>query len=280
MKNSGGATQAVSYYIQLIIIIVIFSSCNNIGSKNNNNDKNSQSYVDSINFKGNWYLNDIISKNILFDTGAYGISISDSIAKRLNFKDSLRISNNNFSYTYTKEYIDIREGSSSKIIIGWKIFENNIIKLSSKEQICWILQDMPRLEGYDCLDYTIVEAIQNKIVISTVLFIQGKKKVVNLVFDTGFNGSFLVSKDALMDLDYSTSSQTSLHTLYDIDLNIRSLDLDSFKIGNLCMEGGELHVTNREKSGKSMNGVIGCSILNDFSIIIDFRNQKIYLKKL
>lgn len=276
-------------YIRLIFIIYFSFSCIKPKPDTQKQErKDNIVYSDSISLVDNWYINDTIPIKILFDTGAYGVSMTKRIQRLLdlNTEDSLKISNKNFNYIYSKSNIDIREKESfmdkdyNRIIIGWKIFENKIIELSRKEHLIYFLKEVPELKDYKCLYYNVVETVQNKMVIPVTIFIQGKEKKVNLLLDTGFNGSFLISKDIMDDLDCSQASQSPLYTLYGDDTGVETLIGDSIKIGNLGIGQEEIHLTSKMKSSLQINGAIGNAVLDKFSIIFDFRNRKAYLKPL
>ena len=227
------------------------------------------------------YANDTVPILIVFDTGAYGVATSYVMRDSLNIKDSLKVTIAGKSRVLpVTEYFNNNQlitKNNYGLLVGWDFFRDDIIEISHKQQCLNVLRDDSGLDGYEVFDYTIMS---NKLAIPASIFVQGREMEVWLLVDTGYNLSVFMSGNSIEGLNEDHYKEVLVQRLYQDNIKVKSFTSDSIKVGMFALENREVVLADWGwESEGSLVGVIGNEFLKNYSVILDFRKQKLYLKE-
>jgi hypothetical protein len=268
------------HIIFLLYISIFFCFCNGKSKIHPEKTNASESVIDTIpvEYKGRLFasgiINDSIPLKVAFDTGVAELILPDYIKSRLNEKDSVRLKIGSFKIAFAKASFT-KENNSA--ILGWKYFKNKIMEISYKGSYINVLESLPNVAGYDCIDYK----IKGHLLVAPVkVNIEGYSLTINdVAIDTGLNESLIFKQDEAPGLNYKCAKKGIVYTLYGKE------DLFVFTSDTICL--GESYISNKKvatgnqrmfKVFSSCNGMIGNRFFENFSVIFDFPNQRMYLK--
>lgn len=238
-------------------------------------------------------INDQDTLFAIFDTGANGVAIPKSLERKyLKYKDSLSITASGYSKVFTDrvKFVSWNVGrrhpdddlSAPRVLIGWNFFEGKIIELSFNQQYIRILDNADHLQRYEGIPIIKKDNnIRDDIYIPVTVCIQGKKIDLLSLIDTGFNSTFLSYKGAFPNLDYTKSEKA-----YGVFSGWKKfigyfLLADTIKIGKNYVCNKDIGITDNIEiitSGGTVESLIGCNFLENFTLIFDFKNYILYLK--
>ncbi|GHV40060.1 hypothetical protein FACS1894179_05980 [Bacteroidia bacterium] len=229
----------------------------------------------------------------IFDTGADGVAIPKNLEKKyLKYKDSLSITVNGYSKVFTDrvKFVSWNIGrrhpnddlSAPRVLIGWSFFEGKIIELSFNQQYIRILDNTDHLQR--CEGIPIIKKDNDRrddIYIPVTISVQGKKVNLLSLIDTGFNSTFLSYKGVFPNLDYTKSEKA-----YGVFSGWKKftgyfLLADTIKIGENYVCNKNIGITDNIEivtNGGVVESLIGCSFLENFTLVFDFKNYILYLK--
>ena len=243
--------------------------------------------------------------NFLFDTGAPNV-ISLELAAKLNLKmvttnyvkdaggyseimeyvmvDSITINSINFLNTCAI----VADLNSSQItscfkidgIIGANLMRKAFWKINYDEKSIQFSNNLAKLMDSDI--WTKIEFKPNQAGSPKVNLLLNDTKIFNLTFDTGFNGNISVAKNTIHSLNqtgfpinktYRTgSSSYSINGLSKIDTTYYA-KINSIKLGELKLKDNIIEFQRH-------SNLIGTKFLSNFILLLDWENNRIYLKKL
>lgn len=288
------------YYLSIVFLIVFFSTCA-LSNKEFDSEPIFVKYSIPISYdtllgSKEILLNVIVNQDdtikALFDTGCFGIVMASSYEnKYFKLKDSLHIQVGTFKSLYTGNvrFYDTsiplsikRETGKDGIVIGWDFFKDEIIEISYKNRTLKILDNIQTMRylNYDSIKYTI---LKNKLIIPIALSIQQKRHLVNGLIDTGFNGCLISTEDIITGLNLAEADSV-YGTFVKQKFVSRTLFADTIKVANSFIVNPIIAITDenvlkldRKTKGE---GLLGNSFFENFSVIIDFPNQNLYLKSI
>lgn len=232
-------------------------------------------------------INDTLHTRVFFDTGSHGLFVADT----LNIFDEsetvkwIQIGNDK------KQYYDFPKGILDKVdyrnpvfswfnvgaIIGWDFFEGKIIEISYKDRYIKEIQPTDITPDYEPVP---MRNGDNKWGIPGTFSVLNKKLNEYIMIDTG-----------------NTSTLTFNHDVpekYDIDLNNTEQGTTSTAIGgenrsiiyaDTIAIGSKHYITNQRIAFRGIErrspfaGLLGNIYFENFSIILDFKNNIFYIKK-
>lgn len=251
-----------------------------------------------IHLKGK--VNNSDSLDFLFDTGAGACVITSSLINqkvKINIdgsqenggadgkaivgqssKNTIEINNlvwNNVSLLS----IDYKKPSFD-LVLGWVAFENKIVEINYEKNILVLHEALPQLSGeYTRLDFKLIQGIPYVKV----------KLVVNKIesegwfdFDTGSDGTLVIgqkfaSEKSLNKVMKNIGEGKSVGSTGNL-ITSKVVLLPKLKLGDYEMYQIPLLIQQQEVDNVEYNENIGSKILKRFNIIIDFKNNYIYLK--
>ncbi len=165
-------------------------------------------------------------------------------------------------------------------VLSWKVFENAIVEINNSDQILVVHKDLPD----NILEYSRIEMMNSHGVhYIPVTFRLGKEKIVDwFEFDTGFsktlnvNYEFSIKHDLYNKLKLLHKDQTSGSASKDISVD--KVLLPELHIGEFEMYQIPISLVDKIEQGIDHNGLIGNAIMKRFDLIIDYRNNFLYIK--
>lgn len=232
-------------------------------------------------------INDTLHTRVFLDTGSYGLLIADS----LNVFDESETAKWIQIGNYKKEYYDYPKGILDKVdyrnpifkwfnvgaIIGWDFFEGKIIEISYKNKYIREIRSTDITPDYEAIP---MRNEDNKWGIPCTFSVLNKKLNEYIMIDTG-----------------NTSTLTFNHNIpekYDIDLDNIEQGATSTAIGrenrsiiyaDTIATGSNHYITNQRIAFRGIErrspfaGLLGNIYFENFSIILDFKNNIFYIKK-
>lgn len=235
-------------------------------------------------------INDSIPISLIFDTGAFGLAMHHNMKDELEITDSLKLSIGDMSRVLTKIELhfikishmmnsieEVRKKDTYYGIVGWNFFGKQILELSEQDECIRILNSVGHLTDYEVVDCK--EAPISKLLIAVPISIQGQLIIANLILDTGFNGMIMMSKDKMKNIDFSRAKgATATGVTMEKQNDLSVLVADSIQIGNSSLKDVNIAILSSIPSSATTDGVLGMEFFKKYSVVIDFRASKLYLK--
>ena len=273
------------------------------------NTKNISSKNDTIPFKldeSNYiYLQGTINGsdtiNFIFDTNAGANVINEDIIN--NHKVSIKI-NGNQKNTGSDGVMNIQTSSDNKIsidhlvwenvplliipygkvafdaVLSWRSFEDKIVEIDYDNNILIIHNKLPYISPvYSVLETKMIGGIPY---VKCILSVEDKDVEGWFGFDTGGDGELIISQEF--------ASENQLNNLMSqignakasgssgISHDIKIVRLPKLKLGNYELYRIPLGIYDKDPEGVDDNEILGNNILKRFNCIMDFQNNRIYIK--
>ncbi len=236
-------------------------------------------------------LNDTDNVVIIWDTGANRVTMPNLFINSLNEEDrlKLKIGSNELIYKEEIYFSDVfnqgiiaRKRRKNILFTGWNLFKDKIVEVSYANRYIRILKNSNNLEGYECIPFSIKN---NKLFTNIYVSMQSKTfHIKDALIDTGFNESFISDSRELSGIDMKKSRQVpGLASPNKNPFDGNFLLADRISIGNIHVDSIMICVTEMGalKFGNwTFTNILGNTFFEKFSVIFDFRNQKLYLKPL
>ena len=230
-------------------------------------------------------LNDTLPINIFFDTGLNDsrIIVPDILKKSLEIDSYLVQMNSELSRVQKVFFLDsdnvfFQFFGQNTVCIGFDFFEDKIIRISYRQKYIQKLDNTEGLEGYMCLPFKIEDNCERCLGVEIEAFVQGKHIKEVVLLDTGSNGFVTFNNNIIEKYSINVDDVQRVQTL-NISRRKYSLHADSIKVGYAISNNQmtvEFSAENREKYPHS--GILGNAFLENFEVILDFKNYKMYLK--
>jgi len=236
----------------------------------------------------NTIINDSIYTKVFFDTGAYGLIVADSLGiynELDTIPNYIQIGNNKkVYYNFPKGLLDhishknpIFSWMGIGGVIGWDFFEDQIIEISYKHKFIKIINTTNIPAGYQKLA---MKEEQKKWGIKGTFVLQNKQIDEYVMIDTG-NTSTLTFNTYIKDkydinLDNAESGMTST-----ISKNAEKrwiIPTDTIQVGNNFIIDNKVAFRSVERRSP-FAGLLGNLFLENYRIILDFKNNICYMKK-
>lgn len=253
-----------------------------------------------IHLKGK--LNDSDSLDFIFDTGASSVVVKSSI---VNNKVKVRFDGSNINIG-TDGSARVESSSKNKIEIGkliwknvplisinyvdsnfkfdavfpWVAFEDKVVEINYENKYMVIHDSLSNIPN----DYSKskIKLIHGIPYIKCILAVNGREIEGWFDFDTGSNGSLIVSQQfaSAHGLNNSMKLIGGSYTKGSTGIAIKNARvlLPKLKLGAYEIYQIPLTIPQQDPLGTSDSENIGNNILKRFNVIIDFKNNFIYLK--
>lgn len=240
-------------------------------------------------------LNDSVHVKALFDTGAWGIAVPAKYKTSKepksdiwppNTKEHFRIGGleQNVIATYTSEQSQFFQWFKGEcVLLGWDFFDGKILEISYSGKYIRILDrnNLLNLKEYDCVNF---KERGKRLLIPTLIVMQGKKIEGDCWIDTGLNGSLFFTHNIPTKYNLDTS-KSHLGRAKGLEEKVSSLNVlmaDTISIGHNYIIRREILFTDEAWSVFKENdmyiGLIGNQFFHAFSVIFDFQEKKLFLK--
>ncbi len=261
------------------------------------------------------YLNGFLPCNFIFDTGAEHTIITKKeisdilgiqyekefkvigadlkteliayLAKRVHLKFSNDLYSNQDLLVLSEDYMNLDEYTGMQIhgILGADAFSRGIVKINyEKKKIQLIKSEFfkENLVKYERFPMTVERSKPNIVIHAS--FSETMKTPVKLLMDTGANlGLLLYPNDTFGIKIPPKTIRGALGAglggkLFGVIGRINAINIGKYSFGSLACTFQVLDSTNRLAGSTFRNGILGNELLERFHVIVDYSNQKIYLK--
>ena len=238
-------------------------------------------YLDGI-------VNDSIPMSVKFDTGAYGFTISNTL--KPEFQDKLPVTLkigsyqhifNNIKYSGATFFNAMKRNlGKDGILLGWDFFENKVIEMSYNKQYIKVLENTLDLTSHDCIELILKGT---DFIVPISIHMQNRLYHVHLVLDTGLDETLVTCREFVPGLNYSDAYKGSGKGMNNIINKLDAMNADSLKIGNNTLKNITIGIFEKNiftygNPPTKYEGLLGNKFLDNFSVVLDFKNKKLYLK--
>ena len=237
------------------------------------------------------FIDDTIPIKAMLDIGAWGLAVPDKYKKNKNNPqkyERIRFSTGPWSKTMSATFMDSNSQflnwyGEECVLLGWDFFNRRVIEISYKYHYIkeWRPKDLADLEGYDCIKF---ENKGRRLLVPATVGIQGKEIKGHYWIDTGLNGTLFFTHNILSDYDLDTS-KTKEGRAKNLDSNRTRVNLmraDTICIGNTRLVDKDVIFSESEwfvfRKNDLYVGLLGNQFFKNFSVIFDFRENKLYLR--
>jgi predicted aspartyl protease len=243
-------------------------------------------------------INDSETLDLVFDTGAKFVYTSKSaIGKKINLTldgtindvggdgiTKLETSSGNRlsigEMSWKNLDIVAFEFGDATGIIGWNVFENNPIEIDYDKKIMTI-HDSPATIPKDYTKHK-MEIFNGSPFIEATLIIGDKKVTDWFLFDSGFNGSLIISNHmAVKNSLIGTMRIVGKGSTFGSgggEKKIQNVLVPRMQIGNYEFQDIRAAMNAGQPDDVPHDDILGNELLKGFNVVLDFKNKNIYLK--
>jgi len=274
--------------------------------------RNKKGYFKSEYIETTLKLNDSITLNAIFDTGASFFSIDSLFSKRnliiknyfshnifgvgvsskkaIIVTDTLKveIENNNYNSAFNT-IINLKSitGGKADAVLGTNLFQDNLVLISSKKNSLEIIKDSSK---YNFSEYKKIpyEYINGKIIINAEIHIDSKLGFKGrFLVDTGYPGQLSLNSNSTNKLKIENKANPKAYyysNMYGIGgksegfiFIAKSIKLSDYELNGIITDCTK-DISGAFSLNKDFDGLIGYGLLKKFDIIFDFKNRTLFLK--
>jgi len=237
------------------------------------------------------YINDTIPIKAMLDIGAWGLAIPEKFRRdkdNIQKYEKVRFSTGSWSKTMSATFLESNSQflnwyGEECVLLGWDFFYRRVIEISYRHKYLkeWRPRDLVDLQGYDCIEF---KNKNRRLLIPASVVIQGKKIDGYYWIDTGLNGTLFFTHNILndYDLDVSKTKEGRAKNLDTHRTKVNLMRADTIRIGNTILLNKDVIFSESEwfvfRKNDLYVGLLGNQFFKNFSVIFDFRENKLYLK--
>jgi PDZ domain/Aspartyl protease len=187
-----------------------------------------------------------------------------------------------------KDYLELRNYLGAEVhgVLGYEIFSRFVVLINYQEKYIELIDPAkfkPKRRKYQQVPIS-VEDTKPFVETSAML---GKKKTLKLLVDTGASHSLMLDPESDKEIQIPEKHiATTIGRALGGEITgkigrIQSLDLGKYKLPNVIANYPDpnSYMDTLKASSVSRNGAIGGEILTRFTVIFDYSNGKMYLRK-
>lgn len=230
-------------------------------------------------------INDSIPLKLFFDTGTSfnyrrTILLSDSLRQIVqDTLCTLKVGDIEHLYRigdYRIFDFVFQHFSKATSVLDIDFFKNEIIKISFQDKYIQRLTNTDGLKEYICVQLISDERYNGGLGVDIEVFVQGKHIKEKVLLDTGSNGFVLFNNNIIEKYAINVDSAQRIQSLNGRYRKYR-LKTDSIKAGYV-FSGKQTVEFLADTSSSPYSGNLGNAFLENFEIILDFKESKMYLK--
>ena len=237
-------------------------------------------------------VNDTLHLKAFFDVGAWNVAMSGVLLKKGNENQNiivndtitpvkLQIGSWIYEQSYT-EYINnefLFNFHGCDLLFGWIFFKGKIIEISFEHHYIRELENIEDLGGYDKIPFKFLN--ERIPFVKGKACIKGKTVEGEFIIDTGYNGTIKISSSLIKKYKISTRDDFEFESvgLAKNNKNVRS-NADTIQIGCSYITNtiAFLETEKQAHFPVGIDGLIGNKFFDNFSVVLDFKNNYLYLK--
>ena len=281
----------------VLLYILCFISCNSGTGKVSVKDvqKDSISLQGTVpfeydNFKKGIILdaimNDTIHLKAFFDTGSYWPVLSPNFSGHKTDKKTdtpFKLQVGDWFYEQPSiGYMDnqfLFDFHGCDLILGYAFFNDKIIEISFEHQYIRELENTEDLGGYDKIPFKLLN--ERLPFIKGKACIKGKTVEGEFIIDTGYNGTIKISSSLIKKYNILTKDDFEFESvgITKNNKNVRS-NADTIQIGCNYITNTIAFLETEKQSHfpVGIDGLIGNKFFDNFSVVLDFKNNYLYLR--
>jgi len=228
--------------------------------------------------------------NLNFDTGTTELVLTnETIDKKIRVKPKLyntfykvRIGNRDYN---TKVYDAQLAGHGTDGRFGWDLFRNNVVELNYDQQIMVVHPQLPAAvlndKAYSKLAITYIEGLP---CIATTIAQNHVSLTDTFLFDSGYQRTVMLDNDLLKEGGFPAGQMKEIKKVImkgaqGNEIPVVTAELESLKIGSYELTNIPVQqiVSNKPLRGHNIH-ILGNEVLKRFNIVMDFKNNVVYLK--
>ena len=226
-------------------------------------------------------VNDTLHVKAFFDTGSIGVAMSGEFSKNGSKKDiptPFKLQIGRWIYKQPSTiYINNKflfDFHGCNVLCGGVFFMDRIIEISFEHHYIRELENTEGLGSYDKIPFKSENRCHP--VIKAKVCIKGKTIEGEFLMDTGYNGTITVSSSLVNKYKIRTKDDFEFEAvgITKNTKNVRS-SADTIQVGRN-------YITNTiaflETENNRAIGLIGNKFFDHFSVVLDFKNNYLYLK--
>lgn len=229
-------------------------------------------------------VNDTLLLKAFFDTGAFGVAMSGVFSQSGNKTDTLTpfklqigswiYEESNTGYINNKYMFDFH---GCDLIFGRVFFIDKIIEISFEHHYIRELENTENLGLYDKMPFRLHKGWLP--VVKGKACIKGKTIEDEFIIDTGYNGTINISSSLIKKHKISTNDGYEFESVGITKNNktVRS-DADTIQIGCNYITNTIAFLENEKQTRYPVGGLIGNKFFENFSVVLDFKDNYLYLK--
>ncbi|WP_040496874.1 aspartyl protease family protein [Fulvivirga imtechensis] len=188
-----------------------------------------------------------------------------------------------------EDYLELRNylGTDVHGILGYEIFSRFIVQIDYDRRILTLTtpENFKRKRAYEAIDITIEDT--KPYVKGHIVYKDGRHLPVKLLVDSGASHGLMLEQESDPEITVPEPNlTTSLGRGLGGALEGKIARMKSFHLGDMCWENilatfpdSNTLLDSLKSAGTFRNGSIGGEILSRFNVIIDFPDEKLFLKK-
>lgn len=228
---------------------------------------------------------------LTFDTGAIDFYLTkDAIKKYLNPKGlkltMADISDENFrigkmQWDHQQIYPVEIAAQETEGMFGWNMFGGKVLEINYDENLMTVHTMLPKKSrNYEKFG---MEVLKEHFLISLEIAQDDQKIRTKFLFDTGFQKGLVLDNNLLARLKFPTDQlqvlkTTVLHNSNNEEIPLNTVNVQELWIGKYKIQNVSAELNTQKKPAGYETNYIGSEILKRFNIIIDFKNQMVYMK--
>ena len=226
-------------------------------------------------------MDDTIHLKAFFDTGCYWPALSHKIDKKTDTPLKLQVGNW-FYKQPTIGYMDnqfLFDFNGCDLILGYAFFKGKIIEISFEHHYVRELENTEDLGGYDKIPFKLLN--ERLPLVKGKAYIKGKAIEGEFIIDTGYNGTIKVNSSLIQKYKISTRDDFEFESvgITKNTKNVRS-NADTIQVGCNYITNTIAFLETEKQSHfpAGIDGLIGNKFFDNFSVVLDFKNNYLYLK--
>ncbi len=228
---------------------------------------------------------------LTFDTGAIDFYLTkDAIKKYLNPKGvkltMADISDENFrignmEWNHQQIYPVEIAAQETEGMFGWNMFGGKVLEINYDENLMTVHAMLPKKSrNYEKFG---MEVLKEHFLINLEIAQDDQKIRTKFLFDTGFQKGLVLDNNLLARLKFPTDQlqvlkTTVLHNSNNEEIPLNTVNVKELWIGKYKIQNVSAELNTQKKPAGYETNYIGSEILKRFNIIIDFKNQMVYMK--
>jgi len=286
-----------NFFFTVLFYILCFVSCySSTGKVSVSETKKDSVTLQGIvpfeydNFKKGIILDAIMNGKIhlkaFFDTGANGLALSPNFSKHKTDKKTVtpfKLQVGNWFYEQpSKRYMNnqfLFDFHGCNLLLGYVFFKGKIIEISFENHYIRELENTEDLGSYDKIPFKLLN--ERLPLVKGKASIKGKTVEGEFIIDTGYNGTMLISSSLIKKYNISTKNDFEFKSVgvTKNNKNVRS-NADTIQIGCNYITNtiAFLETEYDTRLGRDIDGFIGNKFFDNFSVVLDLKNNYLYLK--